>query len=219
MPSIQLYMGDCLEIMNKLIEQGVEVDYTFTSPPYNRKRNDKYTNYNDSITNYFEFLCDFTNKAIQMTSKHLFINLQSNYYNKKDVNKFIGAYADKIQQTIIWEKTNPMPACGYNITNAYEYIFVLGSEALKSNFTYTKNHITTTVNYNRDNKIHKAVMNQNVSDWFVKTFTKENDTILDPFMGLGTTGKSCKAFNRNFIGIELDEQYFNIAKERIEKSS
>ncbi len=42
-------------------------------------------------------------------------------------------------------------------------------------------------------------------------------SVLDPFMGSGTTGVACKNLNRNFIGMELDETYFNIAKERIEK--
>lgn len=46
--------------------------------------------------------------------------------------------------------------------------------------------------------------------------TNDNDVVLDPFMGSGTTGVACKNLNRNFIGIELDENYFNIAKERIE---
>ena len=46
----------------------------------------------------------------------------------------------------------------------------------------------------------------------------KDKTIIDPFMGSGTTGVACKKLNRNFIGIELDENYFNIAKERIEKS-
>lgn len=59
-------------------------------------------------------------------------------------------------------------------------------------------------------------MKQEVSDWFIEKFTKEHDTIIDPFMGLGTTGISCKKYNRDFIGIEINEQYFNIAKERID---
>ena len=42
-------------------------------------------------------------------------------------------------------------------------------------------------------------------------------TIIDPFMGSGTTGVACKKLNRNFIGIELDKNYFDIAKDRIEK--
>lgn len=65
-------------------------------------------------------------------------------------------------------------------------------------------------------KEHKAVMKQEVSDWFIGNFTKENDIILDCFMGLGTTGQSCLKNNRSFIGIEINENYFNIAKNNIE---
>ena len=50
----------------------------------------------------------------------------------------------------------------------------------------------------------------------VKTYSNENDTILDNCMGSGTTGVACKNLNRNFIGIEKDDKYFSIAKERIE---
>lgn len=46
-------------------------------------------------------------------------------------------------------------------------------------------------------------------------FTKENDTIFDPFMGSGSTGVLCAMMNRNFIGVEIDKHYFNIASERI----
>ena len=49
----------------------------------------------------------------------------------------------------------------------------------------------------------------------IKNFTKENDLIMDPFMGSGTTGVVCKELNRNFNGVELDKKYFEIAKERI----
>lgn len=53
-------------------------------------------------------------------------------------------------------------------------------------------------------------------EYLVKTYTQENDTVLDFTMGSGTTGVACQNLNRNFIGIELDETYFNIAKERIQ---
>lgn len=52
----------------------------------------------------------------------------------------------------------------------------------------------------------------------IKSWSNEGDIILDPFMGSGTTGVACINTNRNFIGIEIDEKYFNIAKERIEKA-
>ena len=52
-------------------------------------------------------------------------------------------------------------------------------------------------------------------EYLINTYTQENETVLDFTMGSGTTGVACKNLNRNFIGIELDESYFNIAKERI----
>lgn len=55
-------------------------------------------------------------------------------------------------------------------------------------------------------------------EYLIKTYTNEGETVLDFTMGSGTTGVACKNLNRNFIGIELDERYFNIAKERIENS-
>ena len=111
-----------------------------------------------------------------------------------------------------------MPASGKNITNSYEFFIVFGDKPLKGNNTYTKNIIHTSVNSNMP-KEHKAVMKQEVSDWFIENFTEENDLVLDCFMGLGTTGKSCLKNNRNFIGIEINENYYNIAKRDIESIS
>ncbi len=53
-------------------------------------------------------------------------------------------------------------------------------------------------------------------EYLIKTYTNEGETVLDNCMGSGTTGVACKNLNRNFIGIELDDEYFEIAKERIE---
>ena len=55
-------------------------------------------------------------------------------------------------------------------------------------------------------------------EYLVQTYTNEGDTVLDFTMGSGTTGVACKKLNRKFIGIELDNKYFNIAKERINES-
>lgn len=54
-------------------------------------------------------------------------------------------------------------------------------------------------------------------EWLIKTYTNEGDTILDPYMGSGTTAIACMNTNRNFIGVELDEHYFAIAKKRVEE--
>ena len=55
-------------------------------------------------------------------------------------------------------------------------------------------------------------------EYLIKTYTNEGDTVLDNCMGSGTTGVACKNLNRNFIGMELDEEYFKIAQNRIESS-
>lgn len=55
-------------------------------------------------------------------------------------------------------------------------------------------------------------------EYLIKTYTNKGDTVLDNTMGSGTTGVACANLNRNFIGIELDETYFNIAQDRINKS-
>lgn len=205
---IKLINNDCFNCL-----KDIECDIVFTSPPYNRKRNDKYSNYDDTIDDYYMFLTKFVESVYYR--KYLFLNVQTNYYNKKDVYKLIGTYYDEIQQIFIWEKSNPMPAQGHNITNAYEFFLVFGDKPLKSNDTYTKNVLVTSVNSSTTTKIHKAVMKQEVADWFIEHFTDVNDVILDPFMGLGTTGISCVNYERDFIGIEKNKEYFELAKQRI----
>ena len=53
-------------------------------------------------------------------------------------------------------------------------------------------------------------------EYLVKTYSNEGDTVLDFTMGSGTTGVACRKLNRNFIGIEIDENYFDIAQKRID---
>ena len=65
------------------------------------------------------------------------------------------------------------------------------------------------------NKNHSAVFPKELPKWFIKLFTKEGDVVLDPFLGAGTTLIACKELNRNGIGIEISEEYCDIAKERL----
>ena len=67
-------------------------------------------------------------------------------------------------------------------------------------------------------KEHPAVFPEQLANDHIITWSNEGDIILDPFMGSGTTGKMAVLNNRKFIGIELDDTYFTIAKERIEKA-
>ena len=70
---------------------------------------------------------------------------------------------------------------------------------------------------NRNGKLHPTQKPVELLEYFIKTYTNENDLILDNCMGSGSTGEACLNTDRNFIGIERNENYFNIAKERIEK--
>lgn len=68
------------------------------------------------------------------------------------------------------------------------------------------------------NRVHPAVFPIKLAHDHIISWSNENDIVLDPFMGSGTTGIACINTNRKFIGIEIDEKYFDIAKERLEKS-
>lgn len=100
-----------------------------------------------------------------------------------------------------------------------------------SNWNYNENfggHITENngerfpidiIHFQRDKtKMHPTQKPIALLEYLVKTYTNEGDVVLDNCMGSGSTGVACVNTNRNFIGIELDENYFNIAKERIENA-
>ena len=211
-----IFNENCFDTMKRMLENSV--DHVLTSPPYNRKRNDKYNNYNDDLVDYYEFIKDAIRESLRISSGYVFFNIQKNYYNKKEVFKIIGDFSEELIDIIIWNKSNPMPASGFNVTNSYEFILVLSKKikTLKSNNTYTKNIINTSVySENPYKKIHRAVMKPEVCEYLVKNFTKEGENIYDPFFGLGTTGYICKINNRSFIGSELDPEYCKLAEDRI----
>lgn len=76
-------------------------------------------------------------------------------------------------------------------------------------------HPKTIQKFNRDKGFHSTQKPVALLEYLIKTYTNEGDTVLDNCMGSGSTGVACVNTNRNFIGIELDEKYFDIAKERI----
>jgi site-specific DNA-methyltransferase (adenine-specific) len=84
---------------------------------------------------------------------------------------------------------------------------------------YTERHPKNIIKFNNVNSAHGIVHPTQkpvaLMEYLIKTYTNEGETVLDFTMGSGTTGVACKNLNREFIGIELDETYFNIAKQRI----
>ena len=74
----------------------------------------------------------------------------------------------------------------------------------------------TILKYKQEKGLHPTQKPVGLMEYLIKTYTNEGDTVLDNTMGSGTTGVACMNCNRNFIGIESDKKYFDIAKERIE---
>ncbi|HQK63504.1 MAG TPA: site-specific DNA-methyltransferase [Methanofastidiosum sp.] len=76
----------------------------------------------------------------------------------------------------------------------------------------------TVIKFNKEYGLHPTQKPVALLEYLIKTYTNENETVLDNCMGSGSTGVACINTNRNFIGIEKDDKYFEIAKSRIEKA-
>ena len=120
----------------------------------------------------------------------------------------------KFQQLLVWVKNNSTPNKFY-LNNA-EFILMLrkGKERW-INEMGTKNVLS--VDNIIGNKIHPTEKPVSLMEILIRNSSNENEIVLDPFCGCGSTLIAAKNLNRQFIGIEIDEKYYNIAKERIEK--
>ncbi|EAG3226895.1 site-specific DNA-methyltransferase [Listeria monocytogenes] len=125
--------------------------------------------------------------------------------------------------TGIWHKTNPMPRNMnlhfVNSTEAWLYFtYKKKTGTFNNNGALYHDFIETSVTSNGERKYgkHPTQKPEALIKHFVELLSNANDWILDPFMGSGTTGVVSKQLGRNFIGVELDENYFEMAQERIE---
>jgi len=87
--------------------------------------------------------------------------------------------------------------------------------------TYTESYPKSVLRFNKEHssvRLHPTQKPVALFEYLIKTYTNEGDLVLDNCMGSGTTGVACKNLNRNFIGIELDPEYFKIAEKRINES-
>tara|TARA_R100000742_G_C4262408_1_gene80221 strand:+ start:265 stop:1008 length:744 start_codon:yes stop_codon:yes gene_type:complete len=237
---IKLINGDCLDHLKSLNND--QIDLILTSPPYNArlrlykgryikipesdKTNKKYRNFEDSLSmnDYQIFLDRFFQECLRV-ARISFINLQILTGNKVAIFNLIGKYSLNIKEVIIWDKGHSQPAIQEKTLNStFEFFLILANdkeEAKKRQFSKAffdrgTFHNILRVNSRRSfDRSHSATMPFHVVETLLKGFTNEGDLILDPFMGLGTTGLVCKKLERDFIGIEIDPHYFNLAKERI----
>lgn len=130
----------------------------------------------------------------------------------------------EIKDLIRWEKTNPMPRNrDRRFISDYEFAVWSVKKGGKWTFnrlseTYERPKIVcrSTPKGEKFNGGHPTQKPIEVMEWLINRLTNESDLILDPFMGSGSTGVACLNTNRRFVGIELDEKYFNMARDRLE---
>lgn len=123
-------------------------------------------------------------------------------------------------KSLIWDKGNKI--MGQFYMNQFEYILFLRKGAgVKINNCGTSDILSVANKKTKDENgknIHDTEKPVDLCKILIENSSNENDTVIDPFMGVGACGVAAKQLNRKFIGIELDDTYFEIAKKRIENT-
>ena len=231
--SSNLFNGDCLEVMDKLIEQGVVVDAIITDPPYGTTAC-KW----DSVIP-FEDMWERLNKIIKPNGAIVLFGSEpfSSALRMSNIKNF--------KYDWVWNKIscgNPFTAKhqplkiteNISVFNKHKYYPIMTTGKMKAkggkaksklwgidtvsykNDQYYPKNIITESNNNNIKKHHPTQKPVDLMEYLIKTYTNEQDVVIDMFMGSGSTGVAAKNLNRRFIGIELDPTYFAIAKNRIE---
>ena len=220
-----LYNGDCLEVMKGIKDNSV--DCIITDPPYKIETNGAGI-YKQADKQYVKQLNNMKDGFSPLVFDEVVrIMKKINIYffcSQKQIMPLLDYFVTQKKcnwNLLTWHKTNPVPACGNKYLTDTEYILFFREKGVKilGNFKTKLTYYVTPLNQ-KDKKLynHPTIKPLPILLNLIINSSNEGETILDPFMGSGTTGVACQHLNRNFIGIELDENYFNIAKNRIENA-
>lgn len=241
---MKLYNDDCLKVMEQLIQDGVKVDAIITDIPYGTTACSWDTII--PLANMWcccDKLC--TNGNIVLFSSGLFTVdlINSNRKNfkykliwKKNVPTGMASakyrpmkYYEEIcvfqngagtYNPIMKERVGKGKAC-YNYDHYCGNNNHISLDKIKKkydpDFVNPSDVVEFNVVPNRAGKIHPTQKPVELMEYLVRTYSNAGGTVLDFTMGSGTTGVACKKLNRDFIGIELDKTYFEVAKNRIER--
>lgn len=238
----KIYNEDCLEGMKRITDGSV--DCIVTSPPYNfclRVRGDKYVKIgkneviaglamnkytnglSDSLdmNSYFEWQCKCIDEMLRVCRGPVFYNIQMITGNKQALLKIMGRYSENIRDILIWDKKTAEPAMHAGCLNSeYEWIIAFENGDCKGRMFKTlqagrgKMSNVIRIGKNRENE-HRAAFPVQLPQCLISQFTSSGSLILDPFMGSGTTAIAAIREKRNFIGFELDKEYYDKACKRI----
>jgi len=236
---IQLIHGECLKEMDKLIEQGITFDTIITDPPYGTTAC-KW----DSVIP-FDAMWLRLNKLIKTNgavvlfgsepfSSALRMSNIKNYkydwiWEKTAANGYLNAKKMPMRahenMSVFYKKLpvyNPQKTTGHDRksskTGKTYRSDCYGVEGAKPHYDSTERYPRSVQIFASDKqktKLHPTQKPVALMEYLIKTYTNEDDIVLDFTMGSGTTGVACKNLRRNFIGIEMDDKYFKIAQERI----
>lgn len=237
---IKLIQGDCLEEMRKLAEEGVKVDLVLTDPPYGTTACKwdnvipfdemwdciKKIRYDDTpillfgnepfssylrMSNITEYKYDWKWDKVVGTNFVRCNNMPLKIY--EDIMVFYKKSGKYTPLRIKREKPLKRGASKSSVKNH--------GASWKGNLSSHYKYPTNKLEYNRCSNelnsrylLHPTQKPVKLLEYLIKTYTKEDEIVLDFTMGSGSTGVACLQTNRNFIGIELDEEYYNIAKSR-----
>lgn len=143
--------------------------------------------------------------------------------NKVQIPEYFNFYVDKHKckfDILRWEKTNALPTYSNKYLSDTEFClyFRKGGMCKPNTYEDAKTYYSAPINAKDKKKWgHPTIKPLDFTQKLIRNSSNEGDIILDPFMGSGTTCVAAKLENRQFIGIEIDKEYFNIAKERITK--
>lgn len=213
---MQLLHDDCLELM-KDIPDG-SVDLVLTDPPYginyqSRRGKQKYDKIkNDECLN---FLSTYFQECSRVMKNDTAIYCFCSWHN---IDKFKIEFEKyfKLKNVLVWEKNNHGSG---DLKAAYapKYEFILYGN--KGRCYFRNGRKEDVLYFNKTgNKNHPTEKPVDLLEFLITNSSDEGDVVLDSFMGSGSTGIACVNTNRDFIGIELDEHYFQVAEQRIHEA-
>jgi len=210
---------------------GEKSEISFTSPPYNAgttpteikmNKKSKYANDEDnkSESEYLNLLTDFTNNTL-LFSDYSFVNIQSLSGNKTALIDFLYDLKSLYADTIIWQKQNAQPAMAENVLNSqYEYIHCFSHKANRAigtkKFRGTISNVLE-ISKQTKNKVkeHNATFPIDLAEFVISNFCE--NSVLDVFLGSGTTMVAAHQLKRKCYGMELDPKYCDVIIKRMIK--
>ena len=224
MSKIELMKGDCLELI-KSIPDG-SVDLCVSDIPYkltgggkgdgaNSKRPKGILEDNSQLMKVPKFE-DWLPELYRVMKSGTHLYLMCNFKNLNDLMNKSLAVGFKHINLLVWEKNNCTPSQFYMKNCEYTLLLRKGSSKYINDIGGSK----TVHKFNNiiGNKVHPTEKPEELMKFYIENSSNEGDTVLDPFLGSGTTGVACVNTNRNFIGVEINDNYFNIAENRIQEA-